>query len=282
MEARRAGGTAPALAGRRRGRVAGSETERSDVDHPVFDFHARLGPQPSAADRLLAAMDSNGVARTAVCSGGVIDLDRLATQVMEGGHVENDADNEAVLAACRRSGERLVPFFFANPHRDPDHYRARAAEFRGVELSPAVHGVALTDERTTAVVEVAAEFRHPVYVVCIGSPGCGPAALATLARRFPEVTFVLGHCGFVGIDLYSINLVAPQGNILAETSGCYTGIARAAVERLGAHRVLFGTEYPLQHHTVELAKMRALDLDGQHWRELMWRNTHRLLGEPVP
>jgi uncharacterized protein len=169
--------------------------------------------------------------------------------------------------------------FFANPYRDPKDYGGRAAKFRGLEISPAVHGVDLTDRRTLALVAVAAEFSHPVYTVCLGRPGAGVLELVALARNFPSVTFVLGHCGFVGIDLYALNTIRPERNIVAETSGCYTGVAAAAIERLGADRVLFGTDYPMQHPSVELAKLRALRLTGETRRKIVWRNAHRILGE---
>jgi hypothetical protein len=148
-----------------------------------------------------------------------------------------------------------------------------------MEISPAVHGVGLTDPRTRALVDVAAEFGHPVYVVCLGRGGAGVTDLVRLARAYPGVTFVLGHCGFVGIDLYALNVVRPEANIVAETSGCYTGVAVAAVERLGADRVLFGTDYPMQHPSVELAKLHALGLTEEARDKITWRNAHRLIGE---
>jgi predicted TIM-barrel fold metal-dependent hydrolase len=135
-----------------------------------MDFHARLPTRPGAAGRLLATMDEHGIDRAVVTIGGVIDPDLLSEQVIRGGHVETDADNDALLAACEGSEGRLLPFFFANPHADPYDYGARAAKFRGMEISPAVHGVALTDRRTAALVAVAAEFAHPVYIVCLGRP----------------------------------------------------------------------------------------------------------------
>ncbi len=249
---------------------------------PVIDFHARLIPRPTAVDRLLATMDDCGIDRAVVSAGGVIDLDLLSKQVTEGGHVETDADNDAVLRGCERSDGRLVPFYFANPHADPDDYRRRAGEFRGVELAPAVHGVALNDERTAALVDVAGEFGHPVYLLCMIKPGFNVRDLVELARRFTGVTFVLGHCGFTNLDLYAINAIAPESNIVTDTSGGYTIVVGAALERLGADRVLFGTEYPLQHPSVELAKLRALDVPPETWRKVAWSNAHRLLGEEPP
>ncbi|MGV9699517.1 amidohydrolase family protein [Streptomyces sp. NPDC003470] len=249
------------------------------TSHPVLDFHVRLAPVPGAGERLLRAMDDCRLDRAVVCAGGTIDLDRLSRQLVEGGHVETDADNDAVLAACSGSDGRLVPFFFANPHRPPGVYRDRAAEFRGLEISPAVHGVGLADDRTAELVCVAAEFRHPVYVVCLDRPGSGVADLVALARRFRGVDFVLGHSGVGNIDFHALTLIRDEPNISLETSGGYTCVAEAAVDRLGAGRVVFGSEYPLQHPAVELAKFQALRLPPGQWRQVAWDTAHRLLGE---
>ena len=245
----------------------------------MLDFHMRLAPRPAAATRLLELMDRCGIDRAVVCAGGTIDLDRLSTQLVEGGHVETDADNDAVLAGCAESAGRLVPFFFANPHRDASEYRSRTAEFRGVEISPAVHGVALSNERVAELVSVADGVGHPIYVVCLARSGAGVIDLVRLAERFPQTPFVLGHSGVGNIDLYALNLIAPHANISVETSGGYTCVLRAALDRLGADRVLFGSEYPLQHPTVEFAKFAALDLSMECWHKVAWRNGHRLIGD---
>lgn len=245
----------------------------------ILDFHARLGPGPAAARRLLDVMDAHHIDRALVSSSGVLAPDLIARQAILGGEYEGDADNAALLASCAASGGRLTPFFFGNPHRTSDVYRDQAPLFRGLELSPTVHGVALTDRRNLDLVAVAEEFGHPVYVVALGRPGVSPADLVELARKFPRVHFVLGHCGFTAIDLYALSLVAPQENIVAETSGCYHFVVRVALDRLGEDRVVFGTEFPLQHPSVEFAKFAALDLPPATWDKVAWRTAHRILDE---
>lgn len=244
---------------------------------PLFDFHARLAPRPGAAERLLSTMDSTGIARAAVAAGGTIDLVRLSRQLIDGGHVETDADNAGVLAACQRSGGRLIPVYFANPHRPADRYAAAAADFRGLEVSPAVHGVPLTDPRVRELVAVAGEARHSVYVVCLDRAGCRVGDLVSLATAFPATTFVLGHSGIGNIDYWAVELVADVPNIWLETSGGYSTVLRAALDRLGAGRLLFGTEYPLQHPSVELAKYAAVAPDPLAWRRIGWQNAESLL-----
>ena len=246
---------------------------------PILDFHVRLAPRPGARERLLAALDDCGVQRAVVCAGGTIDLRQLSRQMVLGGHVETDADNDAVRSACDGTDGRLVPFFFANPYREAASYRARAVEFRGLEISPAVHGVGLADPRVVALVDVAAAVGHPVYVVCIDRPGAEVADLVALARRFPGVTFVLGHSGIGNIDFYALDLIGGEPNILLETSGGYTCVVEAALRELGADRVVFGSEYPLQQPAVEFAKFHALRISPEQWRRVAWDNAHRLLGE---
>ena len=244
----------------------------------IVDFHARLVDQSAEPERLLRVMDEHDIGTAAVCAGGVVDLDRLSAQIVHGGHVDADADNARVLAVCAESGGRLVPFHFANPHAAPATYRRHADRYRGLELSPAVHGVRFDDPRTVNLVETAAEHGHPVYTVCLPRPGARTADLVALARRFPRTWFVFGHCGFLTVDTAALTEIAPQPNIVVETSGCFGVVVRRALDRLGPERVLFGTEYPLQHPATELAKLAALNLSIQVWRAVSHDNAHRLLG----
>ncbi|MGW2261678.1 amidohydrolase family protein [Streptomyces sp. NPDC001780] len=244
----------------------------------IFDAHAHLASGEGAADRLLEVMDSCGIDRAVVVAGGVVDPDLLSRQIIEGGSVDRDADNDGVRRACDRAGGRLVPFFFANPHRAGADYRAEGRHFRGLKLAPSVHGVPLTDRRHASLAALAEEYGHGVYLHCVHRPGFGVADLVTLARGFPRVTFVLGHAGVGDMDLYGIDLISPLPNVVLETSGGYSAVVRAALDRLGPARVLFGTEYPLQHPSVELAKYSSLGLTGKEWRRVAWENTSALLG----
>jgi predicted TIM-barrel fold metal-dependent hydrolase len=248
------------------------------ADQPIFDAHCRLAKGPDPCGRMLSTMDQWGIELAVVSGGGVLDLDTLARQVVHGGGVTRDADNDAVLAVCGLSGGRLLPSYFANPHGDQADYLATASEFVAVEISPAVHGVPLSDPRTAAVVAAAASVGHPVYVVCLPRPGDTVADLVNLARRFPSATLVLGHLGTHLIDSYAVDLVSEVDNVLIETSGGFSVTLRVALERLGPSRLLFGTESPHQHPSVELAKYTALELPAAAWRQIAWDNAHRLFG----
>ncbi len=240
----------------------------------MIDFHARLDAG------LRDAMGAAGIARAAVCAGGLVTLDELSERITaDRAEPGPAADNTAVLAAARGSGGALLPFFFADPFADAEAYATAADRYRGLEISPAVHGFRYDDPRVRDLVATAATHRHPVYTVCLGRPGTRAADLAALARAFPRVDFVFGHCGSTGLDARGLAVLAPHPNVAAELSGAFTAVARLALARLGPGRVLFGTEYPLQDPRVELVKLAALDLDRPTYRAVTDTNARRLLGE---
>lgn len=242
----------------------------------VFDAHAHLAP--GGEPRLLKEMDDCGIERAIVVAGGVTSPDQMSRQIVEGGYVDSDADNTAVLAGCDRSSARLVPFFFANPHRSASVYREHGPLFSGLKLAPSVHGVPFADQRTVALVEVAVELGHNVYAHCLQRPGFGVADFVSLAKRFPMVTFALGHAGVGDLDFYGVDLIAPLDNIVFETSCGLTATVRRALDRLGPRRLIFGTEYPMQSPRVELTKLRVLDLSVEEWDMIAWRNVSRFAG----
>jgi predicted TIM-barrel fold metal-dependent hydrolase len=225
-------------------------------------------------------MDSCGVERAVVTAGGLLPLERLAYQIQYGGASTALADNEAVRLAAQRSKGRLVPFFFGSPHAPIAQYADQAADYRGLEISPAVHGVGFDDPGVLALVAHAQRHAHPVYTVCTPRPGAATADLVRLARSYPQTVFVFGHCGYIGMDTHSIEEIQPYSNIVAELSGCFSATARVAIARLGAGRVLFGSEYPLQHPRAELAKLAALRLSPAVLEQVAWSNAARLLNPP--
>jgi uncharacterized protein len=247
----------------------------------AFDFHARLRPGQTAVPELLDRMDRAGVARALVSVGGTVDLDRLSAQIVEGGGGDVPVDNDQLWRQVTQSSGRLLPAYFGNPHRPAAEYRREADRFRALEVSPAVHGVGFDHPGLRNLVEAAGEAGHCVYTVCVPGQGAGVRDLIRLARDHPHTTFVFGHCGFITVDAYALGAIAGQPNIVAETSGCFALTVHIALTRLGPDRVLFGSEHPLQHPAVELAKLASLDLPPDTWDKVVRTNAHRLVNEPV-
>lgn len=247
----------------------------------IIDAHAHLtlrrDGSPDGSGALLATMDACGIERAVVVAGGTIAPAILSAQIENGGGSDIDVDNAAVLRACERASGRLLPFYFANPHRGDAEYAREGDAFFGLKLGPAVHGVTFDDPRTHALVARAESFGHAIYLHCLTHAGSRVADFVALAEAFPGVRFILGHAGVGNCDFAAVARIAPLANVWFEMSGGFSSVCKAAVKTLGAARVLFGTEYPLQDPRVELAKLTTLDLTPAEHALVTRGNVLRLL-----
>ncbi|MDB4873671.1 MAG: amidohydrolase 2 [Gemmatimonadetes bacterium] len=104
------------------------------------------------------------------------------------------------------------------------------------------------------------------------------ADLARLAERFPKANFILAHLGGGGDYMHTFPAVVDCPNIYPDLSGSGVdrGMLDAAIEALGAERLLWGCDLTM---CTGLAKLRALDVIGLSARDIAnirWRNAARI------
>jgi predicted TIM-barrel fold metal-dependent hydrolase len=176
---------------------------------------------------------------------------------------------------------------------DPRHHDARtildeALELDGcvgIKLYPAA-GWDLADPAHDWVYQVAHERGVPIVVhtAALGgdplvTPASRPAALAPVMARHPEVTWVLGHAGFEAWWLEAVDVATGWRRAFLDLS-LWQHVAardlrelrarvRVAVERVGAHRIIFGSD---------IIRGPGEDPDGS--RLVQWIEWFRSLAEP--
>jgi uncharacterized protein len=211
------------------------------------------GPPDALADRWIAELDRQQVARAAVIAS-------------------IPGDEESVAAAIARHPSRLVGFFMLNPAAaDAAERLSRAIgdwKLRGICLFPAMHHYRLDDQRVIATFEAAAARDAAVFVHCgvltvgvrkrLGLPSPfnlrlgDPLALATVAARFPKVAVIIPHFG-AGFLRETLMAADQCPNIHLDTSSSNSwikyhpgltleAVMRQALEVVGPDRLIFGTD----------------------------------------
>ena len=211
------------------------------------------GPPDALADRWVAELDRQDVARAAVIAS-------------------IPGDEESVSTAVARHPSRFVGFFMVNPLMPDVAARLdRGFTEHGLRcacLFPAMHKYRLDDERIRHVFEAADRHKAAVFVHCgvltvgvrsklgLRSPFDlrlgDPLAVAALAAAFPSVPVLIPHFG-AGFFREALMAGSQCPNIHFDTSSSnswmqyYPGLSlmsvfRQALDVVGPQRLLFGTD----------------------------------------
>ena len=284
--------------------VAGPETYRARDE-----WFALLNPGPrprlATADDLMAEMARSGVDVSVAVGFGWRDQALCVEQ------------NDALIAAGRSSGGKIVPFCTVQPRAGAaaarEVERCAAAGCRGVgELYPDGQGFAVDDLANIGpLLEVCRALRLPILIHASepvghsyrGKGGTTPDRLYGLLRLAAGddtsaaglgtptgvsgasgVPLILAHCGG-GFAFYELmpEIAALTEQVYYDTAAAaylYRPAAVARLHDLAPGRVLFGSDYRLLSQRRMLRYVRDAGLPPQAAAAVLGGNAARLLGLP--
>ena len=195
--------------------------------------------------------------------------------------------NDAMLELCDRDPDRVRMFTTVNPnygdHACAEIERCTARGAIGIKLLASRRA---DDPLLDPVATLAAKHQLPVlHHIWQQRTREWPsqeisdgADLARLAARHPRASFILAHIGGGGDYAHTFAAVRDVPNIYPDLSGSGVdrGMLDAAVEALGAERLLWGSDLTM---CTGLAKLRALETIGLGREEIeaiRWKNTARI------
>ncbi|MFB3829267.1 MAG: amidohydrolase family protein [Bryobacteraceae bacterium] len=107
------------------------------------------------------------------------------------------------------------------------------------------------------------------------------AEMERLAADFPRNTIVFPHFGSNREDIARrIDIVAAHRNCLIDISGSgveRVGILELAVSKIGADRVLYGSDYTINEPSAVIARVDNAFLTPEDREKILFRNVERLL-----
>jgi len=228
----------------------------------IIDAHAHVTRADyGSIERLSAIMDKHGIDKAVLFPGGMIDVRQMSQYVRGSAAVGTDSiPNDLVESIFTLDRDRYFGFYCVNPNRLEDNTAAfRAAisrGFSGLKLAPIVHKFALCSDAVFELAAACGELGVPLYSHVVISPSATTQKFGELAKAFPDTQFILGHMGFGPADTQAIEVAANCDNVMLESSGGSYMIIKMALEKLGARKLIYGSEFPMQHPQVELEKIR--------------------------
>ena len=104
-----------------------------------------------------------------------------------------------------------------------------------------------------------------------------PAEVADLARRFPKVTIVMAH--LTGDGERGVLDIVDCPNVLIDTSGGQpeAALVEYAVEKLGAERVIYGSDWPIRDFGTQVGRVLGAALRPEEHALILRENARRIL-----
>jgi predicted TIM-barrel fold metal-dependent hydrolase len=196
------------------------------------------------------------------------------------------AGNDALLALQQAHPERIRGYVCVNPNYAA---HARAEIVRGLDAGRI--GIKLAASRRAddplldPIASLALERRVPVLQHIWqhrrrdwpGQEASDAVELCTLARRHPDVAFILAHIGGGGDWQHSLHALAEVPNVYVDLSGSGVdgGMLEGCVESAGANRLLWGSDITMDTGWAKLRFLETL-LSKDEIALVRWKNAARI------
>lgn len=244
----------------------------------IVDGHVHISDDPEpirgwppfTAEDLVALMDEE-----LPIPGGPRVIDRAAAMPMLSTTQQVDLSfreqHRTVIEAVRNHPDRIVGTFMLNPHLGVDaglaELRRLVAEdgFRMVKLHPTAHAYwPKARDFTYPVLAEAARLDIPVLIHTGDPPFSVPAMMEPLATDHPDTTVILAHLGTqkTGYADDAINVARHCDNVYLKTGWGHQPRVAEAVQAIGAERLVFGSDCPVQDPYSQLRIIETLTRDG--------------------
>jgi predicted TIM-barrel fold metal-dependent hydrolase len=244
----------------------------------IWDSHVHLKHGDAArteysAEQIVEVMDAAGIERSVVFA--------ISTTTRR--------SIEMAAQAAARFPDRLIPYAYALP----SYERAVCDELEEALSTRGLRGIkihagecTLAEHVVDPVLAMAGRYGAPCLIDLAGNH----VVAESMARRFPHTKLIIAHLGrYLCEDEALIDrflaLAEQLENVFLDASGVVMVHKIAeAVERIGARRVIWGSDGPakapdlVSYAESELDKVRSLRLGNEAEQDVLGRSLQRLLG----
>lgn len=194
--------------------------------------------------------------------------------------------HDEIGEAVRLHGDRFVGAACLDPFIGEAEFRQEVRRckekygFRALKIQPQFQPIDASLPTSDFLFETALEYQ--LVLVChtgSGIPYALPSAFMPAARKYPELKFVLAHCGGGGLllqDAIVAALFCP--NIYLELSTLMPNHVLRVLSQVSAARLMVGSDLP-ENMGVEISKVVDLEVAEEARREMLWGTACRVFEE---
>ncbi|HEU4981806.1 MAG TPA: amidohydrolase family protein, partial [Acidobacteriaceae bacterium] len=189
--------------------------------------------------------------------------------------------NAEIEAVLRRHPERFFGYVTVNPN-PPGQAVAELERWAGfhrpplIKLHPGLHKYPVHGEHYKPIWDYANQHEAVVLVHTWDSdPNCGPLLFPSIARAHPKARILLGHSGVTwrGI-MQAMEAAEAAPNLFLDlaSSQHHRPILEKCARRVGAERILFGSDMPFLEASMTLAHVLTAKISDAEKEKILRTN----------
>ena len=163
-----------------------------------------------------------------------------------------------------------------------DIHRIIDLGLKGIKIHPDFQKFKLDDYRYLKAYEICAANHLPV-LIHTGDKRydySNPNRMKPLLECFPELTFIGAHFGGWSIWEQAVAELNEFDNFYVDCSSSFYALDKATakhcIRTYGAHKVLFGSDYPMWEAKDELDFLLSLELTREEYEEILHLNCEKI------
>ncbi len=242
--------------------------------HPGYDFHADALTPEAFVNELKAS----GIT---ACAGSVIHKGDSNREIADYAEILPRLNREAYEMQMQfpdfyAAGIHVHPAFVTLSCEEIERYAKKGVRLVG-ELVPYLMGWHdFADTRLWEILEVAD--KHGM--VLNFHPNKRPDDMLAMIKQFPHLQIVIAHLDGYGLYDFAIETMQKYDNVCFDISahGTREGMLADAVSKLGADRILFGTDYPGYAPVTFIESVQNAKIPDSDKEKVLFDNAARLLG----
>ena len=196
-----------------------------------------------------------------------------------------EAINDYVADQVKRQKGYFIGF--GTMHQDYDGCkqelkRMKALGLHGIKLHPDFQGFEIDCDKMQKIYEAIGDsFPVLVHVGDVHTDMSSPKRLSRMVEKFPEVTFIAAHFGGYSKWDEAYEYLCGK-NVYFDTSSSLDKLSDAEamkiIEKHGADKMLYASDYPIVTHKECLKRFVQLPLSKEDRQKIFYENAAKLLG----
>jgi predicted TIM-barrel fold metal-dependent hydrolase len=220
----------------------------------IIDSHIHFGKILNfdmKKEHIIEAMDKYNIEFAIVSNIEATEFGHKLDRLPDEYQVEQVAANQRTVDFIKQYPDKLRGLFWIKPHlegysRQIEKFFMENKEYiKGVKVHPYHSKLPFTVENYKDYLDMAVRLNLPVIVHTAVDELSDPKNVYEVAKKYPNINFVLVHMGLGGDHLSSIEHIKELPNLYGDTTWVDPASALKAVRECGSDKIMFGTDAPI-------------------------------------